>query len=115
MERLAVRESINKSLYFGGLVATSLFLSNFAFTRKIRQQIYKRDRSCQEPPPHNGGLEAAHYDHDKSNPDYNSPSNGRLLCTEHHLEDHVQNAGLNGLPESQNNWAISMIKKRLNR
>jgi len=114
MEGLNPRETIKPIAGGVAIIAASLFLSQFAFTRRVREEIYRRDRYCQGGDTgHNGNLEAAHYDHDRDNPAYNDSSNGRLLCTQHHLEDHIEGAGHNGLPEHQNNWAIKMIKKRL--
>ncbi len=97
--------------YGGYLVARS------AFSHRSREAIRERDQwTCKE---HGedcnsvGILEAAHINHDKSYHNYDHPSNGRLLCTEAHLDDHINRHGRNGLPEHQNAWAIDTIKKRL--
>lgn len=89
-----------------------------SFSDRVRKLIKQRDRSCQWPlegddDMHVGYLEAAHYDHSRSNPRYDTPENGQLLCTKHHQAQHIANAGHNGLTESQNNWAVDAIGKRL--
>lgn len=110
------RGAIVPLLFYGGLAVTGLLLSQCAFTKKVRREIVERDGSCQWDDPytmHEGRLEAAHYDHSRSNPDYNNAKNGRLLCTAHHIEDHIEREGQNGLPEYQNQWSIGMMLKRL--
>ena len=96
-----------------------LFISQKAFSKNVRKAIIKRDGECQwssetgEETECFGQLEAAHIDHDRDNPYYNHPSNGRALCTACHREDHILNHGLNGLTEKGNKWAITMMTKRL--
>lgn len=85
----------------------------FAFGRKTRGIIYKRDQGKSVISGSDVDLQAAHISHDKSLPNYDSPSNGRLLTPIEHLTDHITRAGRNGLPEHQNNWAIKTIKKKL--
>lgn len=94
------------------LVGAGLLLSFGAFSRESRQIIMRRDKDCVMPPPHEGGLEAAHINHKKDN-NYDNPNNGRVLCTKHHLEDHISRAGRNGLSKNHNNWAINMLLQRL--
>lgn len=89
-----------------GTLAISL-----AFSRQSRKKIYERDRVCRVCGSVSH-LEAAHIDHNKSNPNYDDPSNGRLLCLPDHLEDHITREGRNGLTVPQNRWAIhAMILK----
>lgn len=84
-----------------------------AFSHRVKKEIKERDKTCQaESGQHIGLLEAAHYNHNRSYPQYNSPENGRLLCTLHHLQDHQERSD-NGLSESQNDWAINALKGRL--
>lgn len=87
-------------------------LSQGAFSWKSREIIKKRDGTCVicGSTEH---LEAAHINHDKTKPIYDDPSNGRLLCTEDHLKDHINRHGRNGLPKRTNERAIELIKQRL--
>lgn len=92
-----------------GLLALS---SLFAFSRKTRQQIYNRDRGksrwSDEP-----GEEAAHILHNRDNPLYDDPSNGRMLTKREHYLDHLNREGRNGLPPEGNRAALRLIWKRL--
>lgn len=87
--------------------------SVFAFSSGTRRQILERDgykcRICGST----DHLEAAHINHNKDNPRYDDPSNGRILCTEHHLEDHINRHGRNGLSRQANNWAINKLRERV--
>jgi hypothetical protein len=82
--------------------------------------------TCQSksPTPHEGILEAAHKNHSRKDilmhvagllqvVPYDDPRRCQALCTRHHLEDHISNAGHNGLCNAANNWAIKAIKRRL--
>lgn len=101
-------------LIYGGLVATGLLLSQFAFTSRVRKQIFKRDGGRCVVCGSTEHLQAAHIDHNRDNPNYNNPKNGRMLCIADHLLDHIDRAGRNGLLPHQNDWAISMLKRQLN-
>jgi len=90
-----------------GLVAVGL-----AFSKKVRHEIGERDGWKSAVSGKQGRLEAAHINHDRSNPNYNDSSNGRMLTTAEHFWDHVNRHGRNGLSEEANNWAIVMIWKR---
>lgn len=94
-----------------------LITSQFAFSRKSRNEIRRRDGTCQDDSgtSHLGNNEAAHFNHDRSSPSYDDPDNGRLLCTKHHMEDHIDGHGNNGLAKHHNSWAVSMLSKRLGR
>lgn len=63
---------------------------DFAFSRSSRREIWKRDQGlCQEcGRSHSDGwrMDCAHYDHSRSNPDYDEPYNGRLLCLDCHMD-----------------------------
>lgn len=89
-----------------------LVLSQFAFSKKVRQQIKRRDGYKSVWSGKTEGLEIAHIDHDRDNPRYNDASNGRTLTTGEHFWDHVNRHGRNGLTEAQNNWSIMMIWRR---
>jgi hypothetical protein len=91
----------------------TLILINSAFSFKTKQKIKQRDGHKSVWSGETENLEAAHISHNKANPHYDHPSNGRILTTEEHLLDHINRAGRNGLTISQNNWAIKMLKKRL--
>lgn len=96
----------------------------------VRRKVINRDKTCQDVSgtSHVGGLEVAHIDHTKPcgegsdchqctdySCSYQSPDNLTTLCTKHHLLNHIQNEGENGLTVPQNNWAIAMIGNRLSK
>jgi 5-methylcytosine-specific restriction endonuclease McrA len=93
-----------------GIVITG---SLFSFSSGSRHKILERDNYRCRVCGSTEHLEAAHYNHNKSRPDYNSPKNGRTLCTYCHLQDHIRNAGHNGLPYKGNIWAIEKLKEKL--
>ncbi len=96
------------------VIAASFYLSNFAFTRKVRQQIISRDRVCQDNNPHvhRGMLHAAHDDHTKD-ATYNDPSRGKVMCQQAHLNQHEREEGRNGLTVPQNRFAVKMLANGL--
>ena len=86
-----------------------------AFSLRVRKQILNRDgRRCVECGS-TQNLQCAHYNHDHSRPEYNDPSNGRVLCLEHHLQDHRDRHGRAdlGLSNEANLWAIRMMESKL--
>lgn len=89
------------------------FLLFNAFSDRVRSLIRQRDKVCQDEGEHLGILEAAHLNHNRSYPKYNTPENGVLRCTLHHLRDH-ESGRMNGLNKTQNDWAIETIRRRLN-
>lgn len=98
----------NHSLENTLLIGTIALISTLAFSAKSKKIIYERDVTCRIC----GGvdhLSAAHIDHNKNNPHYDDPSNGRLLDGTCHLLDHINRAGSNGLTKSQNDYAIRML------
>jgi len=99
--------------FYGVMAGVGLLLSQFAFTRKIRQEIWKRDGGRCVECGSTQHLQCAHYDHNRDNDWYNDPENGRLLCWKDHLKDHIDNAGQNGLLPHQNDYAIKMLKQRI--
>lgn len=104
---------MERSTYYKiALVLGAAALSTGAFSWKSREIIKKRDQVCKMcgSTEH---LEAAHISHDKRKPNYDDPSNGRLLCTEDHLKDHILRHGRNGLTKVANEKAIELIKQRL--
>jgi len=92
-----------------------------AVSKEVRKQALREQKECQASGSHAGTLEAAHYNHIKDDkkraemglPPYNSKNSVRILCTQHHLEDHLEHEGQNGLTPKQNEWAIGRIGKRL--
>lgn len=94
-------------------VGLTLILVNFAFSKKTKEEIWKRDKGRSVLSGETENLHAAHIDHNKANPRYDDASNGRLLTAEEHLQDHINRAGRNGLTSAQNAWAIAMLKKLL--
>lgn len=94
------------------LVLGAAAVATGAFSWKSRNIIKERDQVCRlcGSSEH---LEAAHINHNKQDPRYDDPSNGRLLCTEDHLKDHINRHGRNGLPKRTNERAIELIKQRL--
>lgn len=95
------------------LTASTLYVLTSAFSYFSRKEILERDgHACRECGS-TDHLEAAHIDHNKRNKNYDDPQNGRTLCTEHHLQDHILRHGRNGLTRSQNEWAIERIQERL--
>ena len=90
---------------FGLPLATVGFLfivSLGAFSRKTKREIHERDGwvcvGCGSSHP----LEASHFNHDRSHPDYDKASNGDTRCPSCHLEQHIENAGNNGLCREAN-------------
>lgn len=94
-------------------IAAITLVSQGAFSRRSRRQILERDGYACKVCGATDCLEAAHINHSRDYKNYDDPSNGYTLCTEHHLEDHINRHGRNGLTKRQNNWAINMIMKRL--
>ena len=103
-------------LRFGVPLATVGFLfvaSLTAFSRKVKYEIHERDNwTCNRCGTTKPPFEAGHTDHDRSNPEYDSTDNGDTFCVKCHLEDHIENAGRNGLSKEANDWAIEQLRKR---
>lgn len=109
MERRKYYELATNTLTF----FTLLSISFLAFSRKSKRAIHERDNWQCVVCGREDCLEAAHIDHNRDNPRYDDPSNGRTLCTEDHLKDHVLRHGRNGLTKKQNLWAIEKLKSRV--
>jgi hypothetical protein len=81
-------------------VAGLAVLPNLAFSFGVRKQMIIRDNAeCVECGKRfNDGwlLDCAHNDHDHSNPDYDNPNNGRVLCLDDHLKHHIKIGDKNG-------------------
>jgi len=83
-----------------------------AFSRKSKEEIWKRDGGVSALSGQNGRLEASHISHAKDER-YDDPSNGRLLTTREHYIDHYNRHGRNGLTMAGNKWALRKIWERL--
>ena len=102
------------------LYQLSYILFGLAFSKAIRKLIGKRDKwECQEETCdaafYKGQMvHASHFNHDRSDPTYDTLEAGEILCVTHHLiyhQDHVGAAEEIGLEECQNDYAITQLKK----
>lgn len=108
------KKELVKPLMESIFIAIALLAISFgSFSPRTRREIMKRDRYTCINCGKRCDLEAAHFNHNKKRPDYDSASNGRALCIDCHLLDHVQNEDRNGLTRHQNRWAINRIKERI--
>lgn len=88
-----------------------------AFSKATRLEIFKRDRGtcqdCGRKWDDGWMLHCSHYDHDKSKPDYDSPSAGRLQCVDDHIKYHTQlfNKAKTPKERNENAWAIRQLRK----
>lgn len=99
-------------LTVSAIIGGIYLLSQFAFSRGVRNQILNRDRADVWT-GETEKLEAAHITHDRSDPMYNDPANGRMLTTRNHYLDHINRVGRNGLTVAGNNAALRLIWRRL--
>lgn len=115
MERIGKsREHLNtitRAVEYGLLAVGILHLSRFAFSWQSKQEILQRDGYQCTKCGSTEHLEAAHYDHTRDEK-YDNPDNGRLLCTECHLEDHIHRPN-NGLSKKHNKWAIKTMQQKI--
>ena len=86
-----------------------------AFGRQSREEIKKRDGNKSAYSGKTGRLDASHLDHNKKNPKYDNPENGRLLTPREHYLDHYNRHARNGISTSQNIWALKQLWNRLSR
>lgn len=96
------------------VLATSfILLTSLAFSRDTRARMMNRANGRSEisgvGKQDGYRLHASHYNHDKTNPDYDNIDNGRILTIEEHYIDHVQHEGKNGLSPEANTWAINKL------
>lgn len=109
-------ERLIKIAGFTALAVGAFELSNSAFTKKVKKEIHERDGYKCVVCGATDCLNAAHIDHNKDNAKrYNDPSNGRTLCEEDHLRDHLNRAGKNGLTDKENQFAIEMLLTKISR
>ena len=108
----------NRLVQAGLLVATG-FIATTAFTKKSRKAMIQRDGGCTEEGDHVGYLEASHDHHSRANVDgvpYNDIRRGKILCSLHHLIQHlglIGRAREAGLSEKGNDWAIDRLQERV--
>lgn len=119
MQNRQENDSINYITYARNavIVAGLVAIAGSAFPSNVARFIKRRDGGCVARDKNcAGGLEASHYDHDKSDPEaYKSPNNGDTRCTYHHGIEHEINEGNNGLTIDENRWALMTIAGRLAR
>lgn len=84
-----------------------------SFSPESRREIFRRDHYQSRVSEKIGRLEAAHIDHSRKNPCYDSPENGMVMTIGEHLIDHVARHGKNGLTRGQNYWAVQAIIDRM--
>lgn len=97
------------------LSAVGLFvIASGAFSLKTKYEIKKRDGGRSAESGETENLEAAHYDHSRTNPDYDTVPNGRLLDRREHYMDHYNRLD-NGLNRTQNLRALRGIWGRMTR
>lgn len=84
-----------------------------AFSSEVRRKVLERDGFKCTVCGSTEHLEASHKNHSRDNPKYNDPDTGITLCTKHHLLQHIENEGKNGLTKAQNQWSINKIRERL--
>lgn len=91
--------NMKKTALIAATTVSIAVLSSFAFSKETRKVIKKRDKGkCQESGKSESAgwrLDAAHYDHNRSNPHYDHPDNGRMLGLLEHASDHLQRGDLN--------------------
>lgn len=97
---------------YGAMAVTGLLLSQFAFSNGVKRKILERDGFRCVVCGGTDHLEAAHIDHNRDNPKYNTPENGFTADPYCHLIDHIERAGHNGLIERHNEWAIERLAER---
>lgn len=94
------------------ITTLAMIALGMAFSLPVKRKIWQRDGGQSVWSGRTDNLEVAHIDHSKTNPNYDSESNGRLLTVDEHLQDHINREGRNGLPKHQNAWAVQQLKKR---
>jgi len=100
------------------VTGSALVAFGLAFSVGVRKAIGARDKwHCQEEGCdasfQNGDMvHAAHNNHDKSDPAYDTVDAGKILCVPHHLKQHQEAKGHAqdiGLQECQNDYAIARL------
>lgn len=91
-------------------------LSLGAFSLKSREEIKERAGGKSElsglSPDDGHFMHCAHLNHDRRNPNYDDPRNGKYLTVTEHYEQHLDARGRArdiGLSEQGNDWAINKL------
>jgi len=92
-----------------------LCIMGAAFSSGVRQQILRRDGYKCVICGSTEHLEACHTIHDRSHPNYNDPEWGETRCSLHHLQQHIEEEGQNGLTKAGNDWAIDKLLQRVSK
>lgn len=96
------------------MAAVGLVVIGLAFSKKVRDEIFRRDGGADVWNGVKERLDAAHINHDKLYELYNHASNGRMLTIRNHFIDHMNRHGRNGLDKLNNTLAMIMLWKRMN-
>lgn len=97
-----------------GILLGAVALSELAFSRPVRQEIGKRDgwtcQNCGKKFSDGWHVQAAHYNHNRFSRNYDNPNNGRILCTQCHIDDELkrgskQSAALLRRTQSIRTWS----------
>lgn len=111
-------DSSKDILFATTLFGVVVFISQLAFSLKVRKEIGKRDHwSCTDCGVgfyyDNAMVHASHYDHNQSLPTYDTPKAGRIQCVDCHQayhESYVGSAEEIGLTELANLGAIALLE-----
>jgi len=97
--RMPSIEKVGRSVATLAAIGVLIPLAGSAFSWRSKNQIKERDKDKMKKGKR---YEAAHVDHNRKNPQYDDPSNGRMLSTPDHYMDHYNRHARNGLPDHQN-------------
>jgi hypothetical protein len=90
-------------------------ISTLAVSKKVRQEILNRDgHQCTDDSgeEHLGGLQVSHTNHTKDE-HYEDPANLTTRCERHHLVQHLESEGENGLSANHNHFGIRMLASKV--
>lgn len=126
-------EVLNQPLVQGGLVLLPII--GMALSQKMRLEAIKHlGLNCKEEGRHGGIIEFSHTNHKRDEIPMKLEAVGwqecevggedelvpyddwrRTVprCSLHHMEEHIDRQGENGLNHHQNSWSIERIKERL--
>jgi hypothetical protein len=90
------RDSLKDILPTVALLGAVVFLSQLACSKKVRQEVKRRDGFKSVWSGKTENLEVAHISHDRDDASYNTSQNARTLTTGEHLWDHINRHGRNG-------------------
>lgn len=84
--------NIPTSIYTMAICTATIIVAGFAFSIDTKRKIWENaGGNCEDSGKGGckGELECAHINHNENLPSYDDYSNGRLLCTWHHKQDHL--------------------------